>query len=204
MKRLIQVNPLAILGIVGLAVSACHPPLPPPSATTTATAPIVADSAEASRSGRPLADMWSSTHVGAPAAPERETNNTKTGISEIALERTVCYGTCPDYSVTLTAEGKVTYHGWTYVDRLGAHTGRLDPESFAELARLTLDMGFFDMEGDYSVGWTDHPTVYLSVVRNGTRKTIRHYAPSMSGPPRLAALEHFVDLHVKSVKWDVR
>ncbi len=39
----------------------------------------------------------------------------------IKLQRTVCYGTCPVYSVIVDNEGNVSYHGEMFVYKSGEH-----------------------------------------------------------------------------------
>jgi hypothetical protein len=42
----------------------------------------------------------------------------------IKLQRTMCYGTCPVYSVTVDKEGNVNYYGEMFVYKRGEHYGR--------------------------------------------------------------------------------
>jgi hypothetical protein len=41
-----------------------------------------------------------------------------------------------------------------------------------------------------------------SIVKGGTRKSVRHYAPSLAGPERLTALEDLIDAYARDVKWE--
>jgi hypothetical protein len=61
--------------------------------------------------------------------------------------------------------------------------------------------GFFTWDESYYCGVTDNPTAYVSAVRNGTRKVIRHYAPDRNGPPLLLPLEALIDEALHSVQW---
>ncbi len=124
------------------------------------------------------------------------------GISEIALERTSCYGWCPMYTVTLRNDGTAEWHGYGNVEKLGTRRGQLDSEVFEQLGDLAIDIGFFEsISANYSCPITDNPTAYVSIVRNGTRKTIRHYAPAATGPPRLRAFEERIDEIAARMEW---
>lgn len=123
-------------------------------------------------------------------------------ITEIAIERTPCYGYCATYTLTFRSDGTVTYFGQGNVEKVGTHTGHLDPGSFNFLARLAVDIGFFDLKDFYGCFVTDAPSVYVSIVRNGQRKTIKHYAPDLYGPPRLWMLETLIDDAYNVVEWD--
>ncbi len=122
-------------------------------------------------------------------------------ITEIALERTGCFGFCPMYTVYLRADGTAEYRGYGNVLLIGTHVGRLSPESFQVLAHLADDLGIFDLESDYSCLVTDNPTVYVALTKDATRKTIRHYAPDDSGPPRLWWFEQCLDRIVDGIRW---
>jgi hypothetical protein len=126
-----------------------------------------------------------------------------TGITEIAIERTSCYGFCPIYTFILRCDGTVKYTGQANVEKVGEHMGRIDKVSFGFLARLAVDIGFFDeLRPYYSCDATDLPTAYVSIVRNGERKTIKHYAPGDNDPPRLQAFELLLDEAYKHVQWN--
>jgi hypothetical protein len=125
-----------------------------------------------------------------------------TGITEVALEETSCYGLCPTYTLILRADGSVSYLGQANVELKGERTGRIDPALFDQLARLAADIGFFSLEDFYACAVTDHPTTFVSLLRNGERKTIKHYAPEISGPPRLRWFEDLIRAVVDRVEWD--
>ena len=54
------------------------------------------------------------------------------GVS-ITLERTFCHGDCPIYSVTITGDGTIRYHGDRNVRVIGDATVRVEPADALEL-----------------------------------------------------------------------
>ena len=117
------------------------------------------------------------------------------------MERTPCYGSCQVYTIRLSADGGVEYRGQANVRRVGRHRGRLEPYVFQKLAELAVDIGLFDLSDEYDCLVTDNPTAYVSVTRNGVRKTIRHYAPTATGPARLRAFEETLDRYAGEIEW---
>lgn len=109
---------------------------------------------------------------------------------EISLRRTVCYGTCPDYTVTIRDDGSVTYHGGRFVRVSGLHTWKIDPAAVRALADEIVKDGFFDLQESYSSPWTDNPTVVTSLRIGDRSKTIRDY---IAGPPVLKQIERRID-----------
>src|SRR5882672_5658668 len=76
-----------------------------------------------------------------PAGPQRPLVGCRgreftTDITEIALERSACYGLCRMYTVVLHADGTATYSGRGNVPLLGEHTGTVDPGVFPRLAAM--------------------------------------------------------------------
>ena len=127
--------------------------------------------------------------------------NSPTGISEIAIEGTGCLGSCPIYTLILRSDGTATYMGRANTRFIGTRHGKIDPRTVEDVAKLAVDIGFFDMDDFYSCQVTDSPTVYVSIVRNETRKTITHYAPDLSGPPRLGLLEVTITRLGELITW---
>jgi hypothetical protein len=123
-------------------------------------------------------------------------------ISEISIEGTSCYGYCPTYTFRMFADGSVRYRGQANVEHVGLRTGQLDARIFESLAALAEDLGLLQLPDDFDCMVTDNPTVFVSIVRAGVRKTIRHYAPGRTGPPRLRMFEELVENLLSRVKWD--
>jgi Domain of unknown function (DUF6438) len=124
-----------------------------------------------------------------------------TGVTEVALERGGCFGTCPQYTVKITSDGRVRYFGERFVSRLGAHTGHILPYRFRQLAEFIHDSGVAGFHDDYKdISVTDMETTYTLFVIDGTEKLISNYANS--GPATLWAIEQLIDKLVSETKWD--
>src|SRR3954464_8240611 len=76
----------------------------------------------------------------------------------IKLERTVCFGECPAYSVTIDAKGNVTYVGDKFVRVAGRQTDRIPPWRVAALLETVARIRFFDLQDKYTLPVTDNPT----------------------------------------------
>jgi len=124
------------------------------------------------------------------------------GFTEIALERTMCFGACPVYVAVVRADGRVAYWGDSDVKHHGERHGRIDTSAFAYLARLANELGIDQLKDRYRVPVTDQPSVYVGLTRRGRRKIISHYAPEYSGPARLQAFEHEIDRVIAQTEWD--
>jgi Domain of unknown function (DUF6438) len=64
----------------------------------------------------------------------------------ITLERSVCYGTCPDYKLTVSADGTVTFDGREYVKVKGIVRGNIPPEKLRQLIALFDEAKYFFIE----------------------------------------------------------
>lgn len=124
-----------------------------------------------------------------------------TGVSEIAIERTPCYGFCSTYTLRLFSDGRVEYTGQASVKHVGTRRGKLDEYFFRRLARSAVGIGFFELEDRYVCSVTDNPTVYVAVTRHGQRKIIEHYAPEWTGPRALTLFEEAIDAVQRYIEW---
>ena len=115
---------------------------------------------------------------------------------EISIARTACFGTCPDYKVTMRQDGTVTYTGRQFVRVTGEHTWTIDPAEVRALADEMARAGYFELKDDYQARVTDHPTTYTTLVIGARSKTIKDY---VAGPPVLKDLQKRID-EVSGVK----
>ncbi len=136
----------------------------------------------------------------------------------IKLERTVCYGSCPAYTLTISANGTVTYDGKAFVKTKRPSQGHITQDQVSQLIDAFLNANYFSLKDRYTslsdgcpTGWTDNPTATTSLRLNGKSKTIVHYygcrevdSPGHSGgvwPPALFQLEKRIDEIVGTAKW---
>ena len=122
------------------------------------------------------------------------------GVTEIGLERTVCFGVCPAYTVVLKSDGTVRYTGEKYVTRKGTHQGRISEWDYNRLAELLLELGYADFANDYEIPVSDMSTTYTMAVINGRRKVIRNYGDT--GPLKLWAIQQAIDAVLHEAEWD--
>lgn len=112
-------------------------------------------------------------------------------ITSIRLNRTMCYGTCPSYEVTLSDDGTVTYHGDAHVKRMGDYLARIKPEAFRKLAQKFVGLGFYSFKGEYEEDVTDMPSQTLTVTSKGGTKKVHNYG--QLAPKSLYELHDLVD-----------
>jgi len=107
----------------------------------------------------------------------------------ITLQRGVCFGSCPAYTLTVSTEG-VTLEGLTY----GKHVSQIEPKQVRELARRFVDADFYSMDDAYEAGVTDMPTYVTSISIDGRTKAVKDYVGRWAGMPEIISeLEDAVD-----------
>src|SRR5690242_20304163 len=67
-------------------------------------------------------------------------------VTEVRLQRTACFGTCPVDEVVLRTDGTASYCGERFVDRVGRYRGSVPPEQLAQLARQLQEARFFRLK----------------------------------------------------------
>jgi hypothetical protein len=121
-------------------------------------------------------------------------------VTEIGLERGVCYGACPEYSVVFKSDGTFTYHGIANVPRLGRHRGEFSTYEFNQLAELLLKTRYSDMPPTWGESVVDLPTVYTTAVIDGRRKLVSNKGGV--GPVELWSIEQCIDGLLREARWE--
>lgn len=126
---------------------------------------------------------------------------------KITLERTECFGFCPVYKLTITADGSVVFEGRRFVKQEGVTISSVSPERLKQLMAEFDRVKFFSLEDDYSETRlscpTDQPSAITSIRINGKSKTINHYLGCLEPkvPKGLTELENKIDEIVNTAQW---
>jgi membrane dipeptidase len=137
-------------------------------------------------SKRLQAERGPSTMLG----PKQAAPTPAAGPIEITIERTACFGMCPDYKVAIKGDGTVTYEGHQFVRVSGTHTWKIDPAAVAALAAEMQQAGYFELQDEYVARVTDNPTTWTSLTVGGRTKGVKDY---VAGPPKLKEIEARID-----------
>jgi hypothetical protein len=135
--------------------------------------------------------------VAAPAAEEAPVR--------ITLSRSVCFGYCPAYSVSVTGDGAVTYEGHQHVHVRGVQRSTISREAVARLVERFDAIGFESLQDHYRSDVTDLPTYTLVLERSGRRKVVEDYSGLAAGMPRAVRdLQDEVDRVTGTARWVLR
>lgn len=124
----------------------------------------------------------------------------------IALDRGPCFGTCPVYTITVSADGSLTYDGRQFVDVVGEQTASLQASEVQELVDAVIAADFFSLADTYTVPATDLPSITMVVTLNGRTKSVYHYGLGCgtdlnTAPSRLCDLEARLENIPRSNGW---
>jgi hypothetical protein len=119
----------------------------------------------------------------------------------ITLERSGCYGTCPEYSVEVTTDA-IVFVGQEYVAASGKHTDRVDADGVRKLAKKFIDADFYSMDEGYLASVTDLSSYMLSIEIDGQKKKVLDYVGPWVGMPAIIRdLEDDVDKLARTQRW---
>ncbi len=100
----------------------------------------------------------------------------------ITLTRTNCFFTCPDYTVTISAQGKVVFEGRANVKVKGRFETTISREKVQLLIEAFEKAKFFSLRNRYSLPQDgcrvydgDAASATLSIILNGKSKSVDHY-----------------------------
>jgi Domain of unknown function (DUF6438) len=116
----------------------------------------------------------------------------------IFLQRTRCFGACPEYSVSIAGDGTVTYEGRSSVAVTGPRTRQISPASVRLLLEEFARAQFSTLKDRYRAPVTDLPTTYVSLTIEGRTKTVQDY---FGAPKELKDLEALIDDIAGTDRW---
>lgn len=149
----------------------------------------------------------------APTQPEREISKNVPADLEITISRGACYGTCPQFSMSIKADGSIEFNGEEFTETVGKASGTITPADVLRVFNKFEKIGFFELEDEYSGKncpnqATDQSTTNISVTANGNTKKIRHYTGCVENdekhtpyPPGLLDLENKIQDIAESKGW---
>lgn len=122
-------------------------------------------------------------------------------IKQVTLERTMCFGMCPVYTVRVNRRGRFEWIGESFVPLVGHHSGEFPKSLFGGLSRLIDQVGFFGWDDSYIETVTDNPATILTVEVDGITKSVRQEATDK--PEGLQLVATFIDGMVAPGLWEI-
>lgn len=128
----------------------------------------------------------------------------------ITLERTVCFGTCPNYKLTIKSDGNVIFEGKRFTKTTGIARGKISVADYRALVSEFEKIDYFSLPDRFTPGTkecpqviTDMPSANTSIKLNGKVKAVDHYhgCGSQGVLPKLTALEDKIDKVAGTQKW---
>ena len=128
----------------------------------------------------------------------------------ITLERTGCYGMCPIYKVSISADGAVVFEGKRFVKKVGTARAAISQDQIRELIVAFEKINYFELRDRYvkpddgCKQWlTDHPSALTSITSNGKTKSVNHYygCRGLDLLKELESLEQAIDDAANSAQW---
>ncbi len=130
------------------------------------------------------------------------------GATQIALERTACFGGCPVYRLTIDETGLVQYEGIAFVAHSGTDSARIAPERVRHIVDAAHRLGYFDLAESYRMDdatcpqyFPDAPSVITSVAVEGRSKRVVVDQGCAGFPRAVPELAELIDDVVQSRRW---
>lgn len=131
-----------------------------------------------------LTSSWAMAQKPETSTPEKN----KQSVTQIMLQRTWCYGSCPIDRLVLNADGSASYE----IDagnrqskapegkKYGYYTSAIWSGTFKLLTETLERQGFFDLKPDDDADNIDSPDIIINLVRDGHNFTVvRHGTSSL-------------------------
>jgi hypothetical protein len=120
----------------------------------------------------------------------------------ISLTRTMCFGTCPNYTVEVAGDGNIRYNGSNFVALRGTHRAKLEQQAIEKLYDQFRRVDFFWLQDGYRAPITDNPAYEIEISFDGHKKRVHDYVGLDVGmPDAVTNLEQAVDDAVDVERW---
>lgn len=138
------------------------------------------------------------TTATAQTSEQKSANDPKTVM--ITYQRTVCFGKCPAFTLTINGEKKLaTYKGEMNVDKIGEYEKKITEQELNTLIEAFEKYHFFELKDAYLTEATDHPSKYTTYKIDGKTKKIED---RYGAPNDLKAIEKILDDFSNSAGWE--
>ncbi len=117
----------------------------------------------------------------------------------VAIERSACFGRCPSYTVTLHANGAVSWEGRSYVIQAGSATAQVPSDAARLLIGEFRKAGFWKLCAKYDRPVTDVPAALTTVRIGGVQKSVADRVDS--APQWLRELDYQVESLADTHRW---
>lgn len=111
-------------------------------------------------------------------------------VHSVSLQRTPCYGTCPQYTIELNREGVISYSGQRFTDKIGKWELTVPPDSLVDLFAFLDRCDWSQYDSIYPSPYSDLPSVILKLNLNQYVKSI-----TLAGehPAQLDSIVQYID-----------
>ena len=116
-------------------------------------------------------------------------NNTQS-LPLIVMERTACYGTCPQYIISIYNNGTIEYEGKMFVSKIGCFFSFLSEDILNMIKSEFIASQFFSFENEYNSNITDIPSVILEAHMGSKNHRV---IDRLNGPKKLKNLQNLID-----------
>ncbi len=108
----------------------------------------------------------------------------------ITMERTPCFGKCPNYKITIFNTGNVVYEGLQFAEKQGKFTKKLNKTQLIELEEQIEYLKIFALKNAYDSKITDIPSCILFINYKEKKKKI---LDRDGAPEELKRFEKLID-----------
>jgi hypothetical protein len=95
-------------------------------------------------------------------------------VAEITLERGLCFGECPTYTLRVRGDGSVSFNGKKHVLHAGEFDATARPDTIRRLLARFAAADFFSLPDRTSGGDPDSQSITLTLCVNGKSKRVAH------------------------------
>lgn len=119
----------------------------------------------------------------------------------ISLERSMCFGWCPAYTLRLHGSGRVEYVGRRFVCDFGERESTADTREIRRVVDAMLAAGFIGLAWSPGALMMDNPAVVTTLHHGERAFRVRHDHGDQGAPHWLFSMEEEIDRVAGTARW---
>ncbi len=119
-------------------------------------------------------------------------------ITSLSMERTPCFGVCPNYKITINADGKIFYEGKKGAPRIGKFEGQLNKKEAQKILKKFAKKNVNKAPNEYKTDVRDVSFLNYYFTINTENKTVKK---ANYGPAYFESFAKEIDALAEKINW---
>jgi len=119
----------------------------------------------------------------------------------VNFKKTPCYGKCPMYEVEIYTDGRATYNGKKFVEKLGLYEAQISEKDLAMMKKKFFDIDFMSLANEYPEDGQKIADLPATIIDFRTGDVIKHVKNQQQAPEKLNKFDAWMVGFIDGLDW---